>query len=169
MDSEITSLFVTHSVKSLRKMNGHIASCVARLTDDQIWARGASHENSIGNLALHLCGNVRQWIGSGVGAEPDIREREKEFSTQGGLSRADLLSRLNGTVDHAAAIIERVTAERLAEKITPQGETVTVLDAIYNVVGHFQQHTGQIVFATKILCGEDLGLYRPKAAVTQAT
>jgi uncharacterized damage-inducible protein DinB len=162
MDSEIAQLFVTHSSKKLRQMTSHIESCLARLTNDQIWTRGASHENSIGNLTLHLCGNARQWIGAGVGAEPDIRDRNSEFSAQGGLSRSELLARLNATVEHAVATIDRVTAERLREEITPQNQTVTVLDAIYNVVGHFQQHTGQIIFATKILAGEDLGLYRPQ-------
>lgn len=164
MDSEITSLFVDLSVRTLRKTMGNIEACMSRLNDDQIWARGASHENSIGNLTLHLCGNVRQWIGFGVGGEPDIRHRDSEFSAQGGLSRAELLSRLQGTVDHAIPIIDGVTADRLVQQITPQGETVSVLDAIYHVVGHFQQHAGQIIFATKILAGEDLGLYRPKAA-----
>jgi uncharacterized damage-inducible protein DinB len=162
MDSRIAQLFITHSSEKLRQMTGHIELCLERLTDDQIWTRGASHENSIGNLTLHLCGNVRQWIGSGVGAEPDIRNRDGEFSAQGGLSRAELLARLHATVDNACGIIDRVTAERLLEEITPQRETVTVFDAIYHVVGHFQQHTGQIIFATKILAAEDLGIYRPQ-------
>ncbi|HEX4229341.1 MAG TPA: DUF1572 family protein [Bryobacteraceae bacterium] len=162
MDSEIATLFITHSTKRLRQMTGHIESCFTRLTDDQIWSRGASHENSIGNLILHICGNARQWIGFGVGAEPDVRDRESEFSAQGGLSRAELLARLNSTVDYAIAIVDKVTPERLVEKINPQREIVSVLDAIYQVVGHFQLHTGQIIFATKILAGEDLGLYRPQ-------
>lgn len=162
MNSEIEKLFLAHSIKTLRQMTLHIELCFARLTDDQIWARGASHENSIGNLILHICGNARQWIGHGVGAEPNVRDRDSEFSAQGGLSRADLLSRLHSTVDHAVAILEEVTPERLLEEINPQHGVVSVLEAIYHVVGHFQLHTGQIIFATKILAGEDLGLYRPQ-------
>jgi uncharacterized damage-inducible protein DinB len=162
MHSEITKLFVLHSTKKLRQMCAHIESCLERLTDDQIWSRGAAHENSVGNLVLHLCGNARQWIEAGVGGEKDIRERDREFSTRGGWTATDLLSHLKQTVDRSVAVIEGVTAKRLLDEINPQTGPVSVLEAIYQVVGHFQQHSGQIIFATKILTGEDLGLYRPQ-------
>jgi uncharacterized damage-inducible protein DinB len=161
MDSEIAQLFLTHSTKQLRQMSGYIAPCLAKLTGDEIWSRDSPHANSIGNLILHLCGNVRQWIGAGVGGEEDIRDRASEFSAGGGFAAADLISHLNQTVDHAIKIIDAVTAERLVDEINPQNRRVSVLEAIYQVVGHFQQHTGQIIFATKIFAGEDLGLYRP--------
>lgn len=161
MDSAIASLFVSLSVKKLRQMSDYIESCLGRLTDDQIWSRGAPHENSVGNLILHLCGNVRQWVIAGVGGELDIRERDKEFSASGGLSCAELTSQLRQIVDQAIKTIEAVTPERLLEQINPQKRQVSVLEAIYQAVGHFQQHTGQIIFATKIYSGEDLGLYRP--------
>lgn len=142
-------------------MSDHIKSCLDRLTDDQIWSRGAPHENSIGNLILHLCGNVRQWIGTGVGGERDVRDRPAEFSATGGFTAAELTGKLRETVAHAIEIIRATSAERLLVRIHPQDRSVSVLEAIYHVVGHFQQHTGQIIFATKILSGEDLGLYRP--------
>jgi uncharacterized damage-inducible protein DinB len=160
MHNEIRRLFVLHSIKKLRQMCAHIESCLERLHEDQIWSRGAAHENSVGNLILHVCGNARQWIEAGVGGEKDIRERDREFSARGGWTAADLLSHLKKTVDRSVAVIEGVTAERLLDEINPQTGPVSVLEAIYQVVGHFQQHTGQIIFATKILTGEDLGLYR---------
>lgn len=162
MHREISKLFLAHSIKKLRQMRAHIESCLERLTDDQIWSRGAAHENSVGNLVLHVCGNARQWIEAGVGGEQDIRERDREFSTRGGWTAADLVSHLKQTVDRAVAVIEGVTAERLLDEINPQTGPVSVLEAIYQVIGHFQQHTGQIIFGTKILTGEDLGLYRPQ-------
>jgi uncharacterized damage-inducible protein DinB len=161
MHSEISKLFVVHSTKKLRQMCGYIESCLERLREEQIWSRGAAHENSIGNLVLHVCGNARQWIEAGVGGKKDIRDREREFSTRGGWTAADLLSHLKQTVDRSVAVIEGVTAERLLDEVDPQTGPVSVLEAIYQVVGHFQQHTGQIIFATKLLTGEDLGLYRP--------
>jgi uncharacterized damage-inducible protein DinB len=161
MHSDIATLFLVHSRNKLRHMCEHIETCLIRLSDDRIWSRGAAHENSIGNLVLHLCGNARQWICAGVGGEQDIRDREGEFSARGGLSGADLISHLKQTIDRAVATLDRVTAARLLDEINPQTGPVSVLEAIYQVVGHFQQHTGQIIFATKILAGEDLGLYRP--------
>ncbi len=112
-------------------------------------------------MILHLCGNVRQWLAAGVGGERDIRDRDSEFSSTGGSGAAELTSQLRQTVDHAVEILDGVSAERLLDEINPQSGPVSVLEAIYHVVGHFQQHTGQIIFATKIYTGEDLGLYRP--------
>lgn len=143
-------------------MLGYIEACLSRLNDEQVWSRGGSNENAIGNLILHLCGNARQWIVSGVGGVQDVRDRDAEFAVQGDWTREQLLAHLRGTVDEAVAVIKAVTAERLSQVVTPQKHTVLVLEAIYQVVGHFQQHTGQIIFATKLLSGEDLGLFRPK-------
>ena len=149
MDSELAGLFLAHSTKKLRLMSGYIEASLGKLTEEQIWSRGAEHENSVGNLILHVCGNARQWIIAGVGGEKDIRQRDVEFSTRGGFAAADLLAHLKSTVDQAIVVIEAVTPERLLETINPQHGPVSVLDAIYQVVGHFQQHTGQIIFATK--------------------
>ena len=111
---------------------------------------------------LHLCGNMQQWIGAGFGGEKDIRVREDEFSARGNSDKEALLNLLHKTVNHNLAFIESVTPERLIEQITPQDRTVSILEAIYQVVGHFQQHTGQIMFATKLMTSEDLKIYVPK-------
>jgi uncharacterized damage-inducible protein DinB len=161
MQGEVHELFINYSANKLRQMSSHVEDCIGRLTDHQIWSRGAPNENSVGNLVLHLCGNVRQWIGSGVGGAKDVRDRDSEFAATGGLVAEDLIARMKTTVAEAVAIIEGVSAQRLTDQITPQNHQVSVLEAIYQVVGHFQQHTGQIIFATKIYTGEDLGFYRP--------
>lgn len=137
-------------------MTESIETCLGKFTDAQVWERQGSQENAVGNLILHLCGNVRQWISHGVGREQDIRVRDEEFNATEGLTAAELKQRLRETVDHAIAIIGSVTAERLAERIVPQGRDVSVLEAIYQVVGHFQQHAGQIQFITKRVTGEKL-------------
>ena len=137
-----------------------------------MWARGGENENAAGNLVLHLCGNVRQWIVAGVGGAPDVRERDGEFNARGGVAAGELLARLHDTVEDASAVLGAVTAERLAERITVQKYEVSVLEAIYHVVEHFAMHTGQIMFATKMLTGEELGFYkhlRSQAAHGQKT
>jgi uncharacterized damage-inducible protein DinB len=139
---------------------GRIGSCLAQLSDEQVWARGSENENAIGNLALHLAGNVRQWIIAGVGLRPDVRDRDSEFAARGGLPKSELETRLRQTVEKAATVIAGLTPERLAEPLAIQGYDVTVLEAVYHVVEHFSMHTGQIIFATKMLTGTDLGFYR---------
>ena len=144
----------------LEELSGRIQDCLGKLTPEQIWTRNSDNENAVGNLVLHLCGNLRQWIGSGVAGKPDIRDRDSEFAARGGLAAADLATRLNAVVGETAAIIRGVTAARLAERTVPQGYNVTVLEAIVHVMEHFAYHTGQVVFATKLLTGEDLGYFR---------
>jgi uncharacterized damage-inducible protein DinB len=111
----------------------------------------------VGNLVLHLCGNVGQWIGSGVGGKPDTRQRDAEFAARG---NAELRNRLDTAISEAAAIIRNLPIARLPEKTTIQKYDVTLMEAIYHVVEHFAQHTGQIIFATKLLTGQDLGYYK---------
>jgi hypothetical protein len=163
MDSKLAELFTGHSVKKLEQMMAHLETCVGKLTDDVIWNRGNANENSAGNLLLHLQGNVRQWIIHAIGGAPDIRERDREFSTAGGLKREDLIGGLRETVKQAIEVINGLTAQRLAEQVAPQGRELSALEAVYQVVGHFQQHTGQVMFITKHVTGEDLGFFGPAA------
>jgi uncharacterized damage-inducible protein DinB len=149
--------FLDYSADKLVQYLERIEVCAGTLTDDQIWSRGHETENSIGNLCLHLAGNVRQWILAGVGGEPDQRKRDAEFQAKGG---ANPTFQLRDTVIGACDVIRGLPFERLREPLKIQDYPVTVFLAIYHVVEHFSHHTGQILFATKALSGEDLGFYR---------
>ncbi|MBZ5594521.1 MAG: DUF1572 domain-containing protein [Acidobacteriia bacterium] len=168
MQQTLDRIFLEASTKRMEQLLARIRDCVGKLAPDEIWARGHENENAIGNLVLHLNGNVRQWIVSGVGGAPDTRARDAEFAARGGMETADLLGRLESTVREAIAALGNVTAERLAQHVTIQKYDVTVLEAIFHVVEHFSQHTGQIIFATKMLTGEDLGFYKHLKAAAHA-
>jgi uncharacterized damage-inducible protein DinB len=152
--------FLNYSIEKLPQMAGRIESCLGSLNDEQIWARGSENENAIGNLVLHLCGNVRQWIVAGVGGAADIRQRDGEFAARDGVTVPELVDRLRAVVAQAVAVIDAEPAGRMQERLVIQKYEVTVLEAIYHVVEHFSGHTGQIIFATKMLTGSDLGFYR---------
>ncbi len=152
--------FLDYSGSKLRQFLDRIESCLEKLTPDQVWARGHETENSIGNLCLHLTGNVRQWILAGVCGEADERDRDSEFRARSGIAKDELGAALRLTVLDACGRIETLTAAQLEEEITVQDYNLSVLQAVYHVVEHFAQHTGQIVFATKALTGEDLQFYR---------
>ena len=171
MDAELERQFLDHSVNKLEQYTTRIGTCLGMLNEDQIWARGGENENAIGNLVLHLSGNVRQWIVSSVGGRPDTRDRDSEFAASGGLSAGALIERLSSTVKEAVEVIPK-TAERMAERLTIQGYEASVMEAIYHVVEHLAMHTGQILFASKMLTGADLGFYahlRSQAAHGQKT
>jgi uncharacterized damage-inducible protein DinB len=160
MDRSLDRLFLNVSADRLRQFAARIKTCLEKLTYEQIWTRGTENENAIGNLVLHLCGNVRQWIVSGVAGQPDVRVRDAEFAARGGLEPGELRERLEGTVRQAVAVLGELPDERLKERVTIQSYEVTLLEAVYHVVEHFAQHTGQIIYATKLMTGEDLGFYR---------
>jgi uncharacterized damage-inducible protein DinB len=150
-------VFLKFSSEKLAQLFGRIETCVAKLTPEQIWTRAADNDNAVGNLVLHLAGNVRQWILCGVGGQEDRRDRDSEFSARSG---EDALERLRPVVSEASALIAALPPGRLTETRTIQKHyDVTVLEAIYHVVEHFSMHTGQIIFATKLLTGEDLAFY----------
>lgn len=157
-------LFIDYSVRKLLQSFERIESCLLALSDEQIWWRGAEMQNSIANLMLHLCGNLAQWICAGVGGAPDTRQRDEEFAARGAAGRDELLRRLRARVEDAVAVIGSVPEERLAARIQPQLYEVSVLEAIYHAVEHFSHHTGQIIYATKLLTNRDLGFYKHLSA-----
>ena len=157
-------LFLNFSADKLKQLASRVGICLGQLTDEQVWLRGGENENAAGNLALHLCGNVRQWITSSIGNQPDQRRRDAEFAARGGLSGNELAERLTATVAEAISVIENLPPLRLTDRLTIQDYEVSVLDAIYHVVEHFAMHAGQIIFITKMFTGTDLGFYRHLSA-----
>lgn len=143
-------LFLQFSSRRLQELASRIDTCLARLNQEQIWARNGEHENAVGNLALHLCGNVSQWIISSIGGAPDNRQRDAEFSARGEVNGKELRGRLTTTVSQATAVISALNTKRLSDRVVIQGTDVSVLDAIYHVVEHFSMHAGQIIFITKM-------------------
>src|SRR5947209_455174 len=135
----VETLLVTSATAILRQNMDRINSCLPKLTEDQIWARGTENENAVGNLILHLNGNVRQWIISALGGAPDIRERDKEFDTAGGLSGPALFELLQSTMSEAIRVIEGLTTEQLLRSYQAQNRTATGVEAVMKVTEHFSQ------------------------------
>ena len=162
MESQISILFLNYSCEKLEQMTKNLKVCLCKLTDDQVWERHGAHENAVGNLVLHMCGNMRQWIMHGVGGDKDTRVRDEEFGANGGSNATALIELFDKTVAEARQIIGPLPPERLVKRITPQNREESVLEAIYQVVGHVQQHVGQIIVLTKQMTGKDLDLTMPR-------
>ncbi|HEU0122311.1 MAG TPA: DUF1572 family protein [Bryobacteraceae bacterium] len=144
---------------TLTQHAARIDACLAKLTNEQIWMRGSANENAIGNLVLHLCGNLRQYTRHAILGEPDIRDRDSEFNAIDG---GALREKLRDTVADAAGIIRNVGEARLAEQIVVQNREQAVLEAIFKTTEHFSLHAGQIYFATKLLTQQELGFFTHK-------
>lgn len=136
-----------------------IERCVERLTDGQVWWRPAESSNSVGNLLLHLEGNLRQWVVCGVGGAEDRRARDREFGEREHLPREHLVAALRSTVEEACEALARLDPAALVEQRRIQNLDVTVLAAIFHAVEHFSMHTGQIILLTKMLTGAGMAFY----------
>jgi uncharacterized damage-inducible protein DinB len=145
-----------------------IERCLERLTDEQVWWRAGEHANSVGNLLLHLEGNLRQWVICGAGGGADLRDRDREFAERRSLPREELLTRLRAAVAEADAVLARLDPATLLEERRVQGLDVTVLAAVFHAVEHFSMHTGQVILLTKMLTGGDLAFYDFSGGVPRA-
>lgn len=135
-----------------------ITACLAELSEEDIWWRPNPASNSAGNLVLHLAGNMRQWITSGLGGAPDIRNRDAEFSEKGPIGRRLLAAILTRETRAACAVLRKLTPAELKAGYTIQKYSrVRGMDAVQRVVEHFAYHAGQIVYLTKRRLGKDLG------------
>lgn len=146
---------VTDSARHrLRESAAKVKHCLAQLTDEQVWWRPRDSQNSIGNLVLHLCGNVGQWLGAGIAREPDRRDRPREFAERGPIAKAELVRRLDEAVKRADAVLAGLGAAELLEARRIQGFDTTVLGAIFDSVPHFSGHTQEIVYVTRWQLGD---------------
>ena len=161
-NAELAALFLESSRKTLLgEYWPRLKEAVAPLTQDQVWWRPNEASNSIGNLLLHLNGNVGQWLVASFHKDEDKRNRPAEFSAHGGPTAAELLERLGSTLDAAGKVLGRLTFEELLAYYEIQGYyRLTGLDAVYHVVEHFGIHYGQILYIAKALTARDLSFYR---------
>jgi len=136
-----------------------ILKCLSLLSDDEIWHRPNDEVVSVGNLILHLCGNVRQYIMFGIDGQIDLRKREDEFSETGPIPRKELLQRLETTMAEAKKILNALDHSTLLDKRNIQGETHDLVRILVHVTEHFSYHTGQITYFTKSTKAVDTGYY----------
>lgn len=137
-----------------------ILQCLSMLSEEEVWFRPNGETVSIGNLVLHLSGNVRQWIISGLGGAADARQRSVEFDEKGPMPNAELVARFTTTMSEAQAVLERLDPASLLEDRRVQGFDETGISIIVDVVEHFGYHTGQITFAVKSRKNVDMGYYK---------
>lgn len=161
LDGGVTRAFLEFSRwKLVDEYWPRLRACVESLTDEQVWWRPNEASNSVGNLVLHLNGNVHQWLVSSFSRTGDTRDRPAEFAMRQGVPADALLKELGTTMQEASAVLLRLSEADLMATYEIQGYTVTGIHAVYQVVEHFGLHYGQVVYITKLVRGADLGFYR---------
>jgi uncharacterized damage-inducible protein DinB len=158
---DTATLFLEQSRKLMFTESwSRLRATVEPLSEEQLWWRPNPASNSIGNLLLHLNGNVRQWIVASFNRHEERRNRPAEFREKSGGPPSAVLATLAETMNEVSAVLSRLTQEDLLAQYEIQGYRVTGLEAVYHVVEHFGMHYGQIIYIAKALQGKDLGFYR---------
>ncbi len=151
--NNLAQLFTADSVEQLQQALQKWENCLGQLTTEQIWWRGHPEGNSIGNLALHICGNLRQWIQAGLNGQPDQRDRPREFSCQRGGGAAEILKHLSSEISACEFVLKDLQESDLVKHYTIQGFTVNGLQAVNHTVTHFVGHTHQVITLTRFQLG----------------
>jgi hypothetical protein len=151
---ELAAALGKEAANELTSALGRIKHCLSQLSNEQVWWRRQPSFNSIGNLILHLGGNLQQWIVAGLGGVADVRDRPAEFAERDPIPKEKLLRNLEAVVDEARAVLARQTARQLLEARRIQGFDVTGLAAIFDSVPHFRGHTQEIVSMTRLQLGD---------------
>jgi uncharacterized damage-inducible protein DinB len=145
-----------------------ITDCLRQLSDDEIWWRPNAASNSVGNLLLHLCGNMRQWIISGLGGAADIRQRDTEFSERGPIPGSALREQLQKTMKESCRVLARLNAKDLTRRYRIQHFDVSGYEAAAQVIEHVAYHAGQIIYVTKLKREKDLGFTQLPSATSKS-
>lgn len=136
-----------------------IYKCLSMISEDELWKSPQGNIPCIGCLVLHLCGNARQWILSGIGEAPDNRQRDDEFVIQPNIRKSELIFLLENLRAQINDCFINLNKDKLDQVIKIQGFQVTGFSALIHVIEHFSYHTGQITLLTKLMSSKDTGYY----------
>ena len=158
-EDRIIGEFVENALYRMDESTRMIDIAFMHLGEQDVWKRPNKISNSLGNLILHLCGNITQYVISSLGETEDNRMRDSEFDTSSGLNKAELLEKLKITVNKAKEVIRNATPEQWLKKRKVQGFDFSGVGVVFHAVEHYSYHTGQIAFWVKLLKTKDLGFY----------
>ncbi|WP_165070953.1 DUF1572 family protein [Paludisphaera rhizosphaerae] len=157
-EDAVARAFLIEARTRLDESVGLIRHCVGQLDEQQLWWRPREGMNSIGNLLLHLAGNLRQRFRSDVGGEPDVRDRFGEFTERRELPKAELLQRFDEAVAGAEDVLDGLSPTALVETRRTNrsvGEIeVPVLAILFQALTHLTGHAQEIVSMTRMQLGD---------------
>ncbi len=160
MNTQVSQEFIDQAIFRLYEESvPRLLKCVEEVSDEQLWHRANDNSNSIGNLVLHLTGNVNQWINTGLGGDDDQRIRQAEFDNRGDIERTELLERLDVVMVRAKQVLKGLPESDLTKVHSVQGYEESGISIVMHVVEHFSYHVGQITYIVKSTKDIDTGYY----------
>lgn len=155
----IGELYLAESQKQFVKARDRVNHCLNQLDDEDIWWTPQEPCNSIGIILQHVCGNLRQWVLSGVGGAPDTRNRPEEFEMTERTPKVAVQQTVNEVFDDVLAILKNLAPGRLMEQKHIQGFDASLLGVVYVAVTHLDIHVGQILYITRLKKGDEYQVF----------
>lgn len=153
MNHSVSSEFFRLNSELLDQAMEKITHCLDQLNEAQIWWRPEKSMNSIGNLMLHMAGNLNQWGVVPFTMAPDRRDREAEFECEIRLTTSELSNKIQSVVNEAKNQWRHLADGQLNRQIQIQGFDVTYMEAVIHTASHFVGHTHQIIQLTRLQLG----------------
>jgi len=121
-----------------------------------LWKKSGSIPNSAGNLCLHLCGNLRHFIGAVLGETGYVRDRDLEFSNEG-VSRSTLSGEIDATIADVTSTLQKVSDQTLASDypidVFGKGPFKTEWFLVH-LATHFNYHLGQLDYHRRLVAAQ---------------
>jgi uncharacterized damage-inducible protein DinB len=135
-----------------RDLNKLKTELLAYEDESKLWATAPGISNSTGNLALHLIGNLNNFIGSVLGHTGYIRNRDAEFALKD-IPRTTIIANIDNTIEVVKAALTGLSNEQL-EEIYPEDkwkDPVTVHFLLLHLLSHLNYHLGQINYHRRLV------------------
>jgi uncharacterized damage-inducible protein DinB len=140
-----------------------IRLAVEPLEESAVWRRPSENLGAVGNLILHIRGNLSLWVLRSLGGAPFERRRAEEFATRETHGKEELLALLEEAVAGCCRVLRDLDRSRLTEPVSIQGYETDRLGALFHAVEHMSYHTGQIVGRAKqLLAGRESFEFYPR-------
>lgn len=122
---------------------------------DSLWRTAPGVTNAAGTLALHLEGNLREYVGRLLGGVAYQRDRPLEFSARG-VSREALIERIGAVRELIPPVIASLSGEALAGRYPEafNGTALSAGQALAHLFGHLSYHLGQIDYLRRFSTGD---------------
>jgi hypothetical protein len=146
--SELAALFARDIARLIQELQ-------AFPDTESVWKTAPGVTNAAGTLALHLEGNLREYIGRQLGQIAFTRDRPLEFSARG-VARDDLIARLEGVKAQIPSVISKLSDAQL-EAIYPEnviGKPITTRQFLIHLEAHLNYHLGQVDYLRRIATGK---------------
>lgn len=159
MNNTLKQTFINETLYRIDENIRMVTIVFNKIDNDLLWQKPNKALNSIGNLILHIKGNLTQYCITPFTETTDNRNRDLEFSENYTIKKEPLLLDFLATINQCKNVISGLTEKQLKQKFTIQGFKISGLGAVLHSIEHFSYHTGQMAFWVKYINKKSLGFY----------